>query len=327
MMGETLNSLMEDYEKEWMVQETRPKELPDKEAVIRILDQLRRLVFPEQDPDLWSKTSALLVDTFYRLKEQFRIALGLRAGAAETTEKACKEGSALGPRAGAAEDLSACAIAAGNSTDEAERHAFEFLQKIPHIRELLSGDVQAEFDGDPAATSTGEVVLCYPGLYAISVYRIAHELYLMKIPLLPRIMSEHAHSLTGIDIHPGATIGHHFFIDHGTGIVVGETAHIGDYVKLYQGVTIGALSTREGQHLRGVRRHPTIGDRVTIYSGASILGGETVIGDDAVIGGNCFITTSVPAGTVVSIRNHEIQRIKTDRVKSEYEGEEGFYVI
>ena len=187
--------------------------------------------------------------------------------------------------------------------------------------------MQAEFDGDPAATSTGEVVLCYPGLYAISVYRIAHELYLMKIPLLPRIMSEHAHSLTGIDIHPGATIGHHFFIDHGTGIVVGETAHIGDYVKLYQGVTIGALSTREGQHLRGVRRHPTIGDRVTIYSGASILGGETVIGDDAVIGGNCFITTSVPAGTVVSIRNHEIQRIKTDRVKSEYEGEEGFYVI
>ena len=327
MMGETLNSLMEDYEKEWMVQETRPKELPDKEAVIRILDQLRRLVFPEQDPDLWSKTSALLVDTFYRLKEQFRIALGLRAGAAETTEKACKEGSALGPRAEAAEDLSACAIAAGNSTDEAERLAFGFLQKIPHIRELLSGDVQAEFDGDPAATSTGEVVLCYPGLYAISVYRIAHELYLMKIPLLPRIMSEHAHSLTGIDIHPGATIGHHFFIDHGTGIVVGETAHIGDYVKLYQGVTIGALSTREGQHLRGIRRHPTIGDRVTIYSGASILGGETVIGDDAVIGGNCFITTSVPAGTVVSIRNHEIQRIKTDRVKSEYEGEEGFYVI
>ena len=327
MMGETLNSLMEDYEKEWMVQKTRPKEPPDKEAVMRILDQLRRLVFPEQDPDLWSKTSALLVDTFYRLKEQFRIALGLRAGAAETTEKACKEGSALGLRAGAAEDLSACASAFSNSTDEAERLAFEFLQKIPHIRELLSGDVQAEFDGDPAATSTGEVVLCYPGLYAISVYRIAHELYLMKIPLLPRIMSEHAHSLTGIDIHPGATIGHHFFIDHGTGIVVGETAHIGDYVKLYQGVTIGALSTREGQHLRGVRRHPTIGDRVTIYSGASILGGETVIGDDAVIGGNCFITTSVPAGTVVSIRNHEIQRIKTDRVKSEYEGEEGFYVI
>ncbi len=327
MMGETLNSLMEDYEKEWMVQETRPKELPDKEAVIRILDQLRRLVFPEQDPDLWSKTSALLVDTFYRLKEQFRIALGLRAGAAETTEKACKEGSALGPRAGAAEDLSACASAFSNSTDEAERLAFGFLQKIPHIRELLSGDVQAEFDGDPAATSTGEVVLCYPGLYAISVYRIAHELYLMKIPLLPRIMSEHAHSLTGIDIHPGATIGHHFFIDHGTGLVVGETAHIGDYVKLYQGVTIGALSTREGQHLRGVRRHPTIGDRVTIYSGASILGGETVIGDDAVIGGNCVITTSVPAGTVVSIRNHEIQRIKTEHRMTEYEGEGGFYVI
>ncbi|MBR1812404.1 MAG: serine acetyltransferase [Lachnospiraceae bacterium] len=319
---------MEDYEKEQAAQETRPKELPDKEAVIRILDQLRRLVFPEQDPDLWSKTSALLVDTFYRLKEQFRIALGLRAGAAETTEKACKEGSALGQRAEkAAEDLSACATAAGNSTDEAERLAFEFLQKIPHIRELLSGDVQAEFDGDPAATSTGEVVLCYPGLYAISVYRIAHELYLMKIPLLPRIMSEHAHSLTGIDIHPGATIGHHFFIDHGTGIVVGETAHIGDYVKLYQGVTIGALSTREGQHLRGVRRHPTIGDRVTIYSGASILGGETVIGDDAVIGGNCFITTSVPAGTVVSIRNHEIQRIKTEHRMTEYEGEGGFYVI
>ena len=166
LMGETLNGLMEDYEKEWVGLDTAPAKLPDKEAVIRILDQLRSLVFPVQDPDLWSKTSALLVDTFYRLKEQIRIVLALRKKEEPSKKPEMEE----------------------TEIEEAERLAFEFLQRIPHIRELLSGDVQAEFDGDPAATSTGEVVLCYPGLYAISVYRIAHELYLMKIPLLPRIM-------------------------------------------------------------------------------------------------------------------------------------------
>lgn len=181
-----------------------------------------------------------------------------------------------------------------------------FLKKIPTIREILVTDVDAAFDGDPAAYSKDEVILSYPGLYAIMVNRLAHELYIMNVPLIPRLMTEHAHSLTGIDIHPGARIGHHFFIDHGTGIVVGETTEIGNYVKMYQGVTLGALSTRGGQALRNKKRHPTVEDRVTIYSGASILGGETVIGADTVISSNAFVVKSVPGNTRVSVRNPEL---------------------
>ena len=167
----------------------------------------------------------------------------------------------------------------------------------------METDVQASFDGDPAAFNTNEIILCYPGLRAITISRIAHELFLLGVPLIPRMWTEYAHSRTGIDIHPGATIGKYFCIDHGTGIVVGETTIIGDYVKVYQGVTIGALSTRGGQSLRGTKRHPTIEDRVTIYAGASILGGETVIGHDAVIGSNAFITSSVGANERVSMQN------------------------
>jgi serine O-acetyltransferase len=168
-------------------------------------------------------------------------------------------------------------------------------------------DVQAAFDGDPAAFNRDEIIFSYPGFYAITVNRIAHELHLLKIPLIPRIMTEHAHSQTGIDIHPGATIGKYFFIDHGTGVVIGETTTIGDRVKIYQGVTLGGLSTRAGQGLRDVKRHPTIENDVTIYSGASILGGETVIGEGCVIGGNCFITRSVGPHMRVSMRNPELQ--------------------
>lgn len=156
-------------------------------------------------------------------------------------------------------------------------------------------DVQAGYDGDPAAYNTDEIILSYPGLYAIFVNRLAHELFLLGVPLIPRMMTEYAHGLTGIDIHPGATIGEYFFIDHGTGVVVGETTKIGKNVKIYQGVTLGALSTRGGQSLRHTKRHPTLEDNVTVYSGASILGGETVIGQGAVIGSNAFITSSVPA--------------------------------
>ena len=165
----------------------------------------------------------------------------------------------------------------------------------------------AAYAGDPAATSADEIIFCYPGLYAITVYRLAHVLYELQVPMLPRIMTEHAHSVTGIDINPGATIGKYFFIDHGTGIVIGETTVIGDYVKIYQGVTLGALSTRGGQSLRGKRRHPTIEDNVTIYAGASILGGETVIGRDSVIGSNVFITHSIAPCTTVSIKSQELQ--------------------
>lgn len=206
---------------------------------------------------------------------------------------------------------------------QAECIVTRFLYKLPKIRAVLATDVQAAYDGDPAAFNTDEVIFSYPGVYAISVNRIAHELHRMGVPLIPRVMTEHAHSLTGIDIHPGATIGEYFFIDHGTGVVIGETTVIGKNVKLYQGVTLGALSTRGGQSLRGARRHPTICDNVTVYSGASILGGETVIGEGAVIGSNAFVTSSVPAHTRVSIKNPELQF--KDRSRTAELGQEGFF--
>jgi serine O-acetyltransferase len=169
---------------------------------------------------------------------------------------------------------------------------------------MLSGDIQSAYAGDPAAVSTDEVILSYPCVLAITAYRIAHVLYLDGIPLIPRIMSEHIHSITGIDIHPGASIGKNFFIDHGTGVVIGETTEIGDNVKLYQGVTLGALSfpkDEKGNIIKGRKRHPTIGNNVVIYSGATILGANAVIGDDVVIGGNVWITSPVASGTTITI--------------------------
>ncbi|HEY4330595.1 MAG TPA: serine O-acetyltransferase [Phycisphaerae bacterium] len=189
----------------------------------------------------------------------------------------------------------------------AEAIVQEFLGTLPALRATLATDVQAAFDGDPAAGDTDEIIFSYPGLFAISVYRIAHELHKAQVPLIPRIMTEYAHNLTGIDIHPGATIADYFFIDHGTGVVIGETVIIGKRVKLYQGVTLGALSTRGGQTLRGKKRHPTLEDEVTVYPGASILGGETVIGEGATITSNAFVTQSVPPHTRVSVKNPELQ--------------------
>ena len=205
--------------------------------------------------------------------------------------------------------LAQCEKENGNEEEIAERTetiCSAFFSAMPCIQQTLMRDVQAAFDGDPAAKSKEEIIFCYPGLFAIFVYRMAHELYRLKVPFIPRIMAEYAHGHTGIDINPGATIGEYFFIDHGTGVVIGETTVIGNNVKIYQGVTLGALSTRSGQLLREVKRHPTIEDDVTIYSNASILGGETVIGKGAVIGGNCFITESVPAGSRVSAKKQDL---------------------
>lgn len=188
-------------------------------------------------------------------------------------------------------------------------HTLKMTRKIPQLRKILERDVQAAFDGDPAAKSFDEIIFSYPCIKAIMVHRVAHELYLQGIPLLPRIMSEYAHAITGIDIHPGARIGKNFFIDHGTGVVVGETTLIGNYVKIYQGVTLGALSfpkDDKGNLLRGMKRHPTIEDHVTIYSGATVLGGDTVIGRGSTIGGNVWITHSVPPGTKVAIEPPEL---------------------
>lgn len=190
--------------------------------------------------------------------------------------------------------------------EQGENLCREFLSTIPSVRAKVEMDLAAAYEGDPAATGYDEIVLAYPGLYAITVYRLAHELYRLGVPLIPRMMTEMAHSTTGIDIHPGATIGSHFFIDHGTGIVIGQTTVIGDHVKIYQGVTLGGLSTRGGQSLSGVKRHPTIENGVTIYAGATILGGETVIGSGCVIGANAFITSSIPANTTVTMKSPEL---------------------
>lgn len=194
-------------------------------------------------------------------------------------------------------------------SEAAKRATAAFLERLPAVRDALILDVQAAYDGDPAAASLDEVILAYPGMLAVTVHRVAHELHVLGVPLMPRIMSEWAHSRSGTDIHPGARIGRSFFIDHATGVVVGETSTIGSNVKLYQGVTLGALSIpkdERGRVIRDTKRHPTVEDGVTIYANATVLGGHTVIGADAVVGGSVFVTESVPPSTRVALRPPEV---------------------
>ncbi|MGI6011458.1 MAG: serine O-acetyltransferase EpsC [Ruminococcus sp.] len=259
----------------------------DKEMIIQIIQKLLKIIFPGYYRDKTYKIydvnnhlSLLVEDAMYNLNKQITFVLKYERHMADKAEAQIEK--------------------------SAREKTVAFFKMIPKIREYLETDLQAAFDGDPAAYSKDEVIFAYPGMLAITVYRLAHELYLLQVPLIPRIMTEYAHDRTGIDIHPGASIGKYFFIDHGTGIVIGETTVIGDNVKIYQGVTLGALSTRGGQKLRSVKRHPTIGDNVTIYSGTSILGGDTQIGKDAVIGSNAFITKSIPEGTKVTIKGQEL---------------------
>jgi serine O-acetyltransferase len=192
--------------------------------------------------------------------------------------------------------------------EQGHEEAVKFIRELPRMRELLAKDVRAAFEGDPAAGSYDEIILCYPGLLAVTVYRIAHQLHLQKISLMPRIISEYVHGLTGIDIHPAANIGESFFIDHGVGVVIGQTADIGNNVRIYQGVTLGAISLakEEVERLRGKKRHPTIEDDVIIYSGSTILGGETVVGARSVIGGNVWLTESVPPETRIFIKKPDL---------------------
>ena len=204
-------------------------------------------------------------------------------------------------------------IAFGKECDKAEKTASDFLQELPFIRKTLDKDILATLNGDPAAESVDQIIISYPGIFAILVYRIAHYFHALGVPTIPRMLTEYAHSVTGIDIHPGATIGNNFFIDHGTGIVIGETSVIGDNVKIYQGVTLGALSIKDRESSLGKKRHPTIKNGVTIYSGASILGGDTVIGENCIIGGNAFITTSIPDNTKVSA---ELPKLTLEKRKS-----------
>ena len=256
--------------------------LPSRAKTIAIIETLRRVLFPGffDDFRLGSDTikyhvGDLLSQARNQIYEQVREAL--RYDQNRTMGKG-----------------------AGDACDHCDSKAMEvthaFLNRLPELRRLLSLDVQAAFTGDPAASSTDETIFCYPGVDAIFIHRIAHEFYKLKVPLIPRIMSEYSHNENGIDIHPGAQVGESFFIDHGTGVVIGETAVIGNRVKLHQGVTLGAISTSQGQAWRGKKRHPTIEDDVIIYSGAIILGGETVIGKRCTIGGSVFIVKSVQPG-------------------------------
>ena len=265
--------------------------LPDRNEIVDILNEIERILFPAYfgvsslhgmtAPEFVEKT---LISIYYQLKTQLELTLS----------------------------LSKC-TGVKRVFDEADLDKIceEFINELPNLQEMLLKDVTANFEGDPAAMSKSEIVLSYPGFYAIFVYRIAHELYKRKVPFVPRMMTEYAHGKTGIDINPGAEIGEYFFIDHGTGIVIGETTKIGKWVKIYQGVTLGALSPRKGQSLSGVKRHPTVEDNVTIYANATILGGETVIGENSVIGGNSFLTSSVDKNSYVSIKAPELI-IRTD---------------
>lgn len=261
------------------------KDLPNRDEIIEIIHLLRQLVFPGvftqqrlSDNSLEFYVGDLLMNLESKLKKQIRLAL-----------------------------LCGSDVSLEDAIAQAECICIKFFQTFPRLREYIASDVQAAFDGDPAASDKVEVIFCYPGTYAIMVYRFAHELRLLNVPYIPRIMSEYAHNLTGIDINPGATIGKYFFIDHGTGVVIGETCEIKNNVTIYQGVTLGALSTKGGQSLKNVKRHPTLEDNVVVYSGASILGGETVIGANSVVAGNAFITASVPANTKVGVKAPELK--------------------
>ena len=275
--------ILEDYGNGRVIDRLEMFTQPDRGIIEELIGKLFRLVYPGYYPDYTYRIynpeknlSALLEDVAYHLNRQIAVAL---RGSGDLPEEEAQA--------------------------RAEETTAAFLEKLPEIRALVETDLQAAYDGDPAAGSKAEVIIAYPGLYAITVNRLAHVLYELQVPLIPRIMTESAHSRTGIDIHPGAQIGRYFFIDHGTGIVVGETTVIGDHVKLYQGVTLGAKSFELDEHgnpVKNIKRHPNIGNHVVIYANATILGGDTVIGDNCVIGGNTWLTSSVEAGSVVAYR-------------------------
>jgi serine O-acetyltransferase len=273
------NELVASYARVGGINHLDGKNLPSKRAITAITMDLLRLLFPgyfDEQPvhssEIKAETATLLDSILGKLEDEVRKSL----------EYSPPDG-----------------LPKKKTTAAAHSITLEFLESLPRVREILKTDVEAAFDGDPAAASKEEVLVAYPFIEAIAVQRLAHELYLKNVALIPRIMTEWAHTRSGMEIHPGAQIGSHFFVDHCTGTVVGETAIIGDHVKMYHGVTLGAKSTAAGQLLRGKKRHPTIEDRVTIYPGATILGGETIIGAGSTIGGNVFIMASVAPHSLV----------------------------
>ena len=281
-LGEIHSRLLETYEIHGGINHVDGTNLPSSAEVIDIIRKLMYILFPGffggervHGGNLKNWTGYILDSIFHRLKRQIARSVCFSWGGDDHENHAC----------------------------EAEKITLEVLEKIPKIRELLKKDVQAAFSGDPAANSHEEVITSYPSIQAIALYRIAHELYVRDVPLIPRMITEYAHKQTGIDIHPGATIGEHFFIDHGTGVVIGETCTIGNNVKIYHLVTLGALSFKKddgGRLIKGLKRHPTIEDEVILYAGCTILGGHTVIGKGSVIGGNVWVTESLGPNTVIT---------------------------
>lgn len=289
VIAEMAEELNKNYSDQKLFDLSLGERLPQKDEIIDFVDELRKVTFPgffgRENMAYANKKYfaghklSLLYDKLFR---QIKVALSYKNDAKSYQEIA----------------------------EDAQEKALGFIRRIPEVQALLCKDVEAEYNGDPAANSREEIIFSYPGLFAIFVYRYAHVLYQMKVPFIPRIMTEYAHGETGIDINPGANIGEYFFIDHGTGIVIGETTDIGNNVKIYQGVTLGALSTRKGQQLSGIKRHPTIEDNVVIYANTTILGGETIIGANSVVAGNTFVTKSIPANTKVASTIPELE-IKT----------------
>lgn len=314
-LNDATNGILDDYNAKRDIDELNVFNRPQKTVITRLTDQLFRVVYPGfygdktyHFYDIRNDLKTVIEDIAYYLNKEINLVLRT--------------------------DASTRGLDCMKVEEQAKDKTIAFLDSIPKVREYLQTDLEAFFDGDPAAESLDEIILAYPGFYTITVFRLAHELYMLGVPVIPRMMTEYAHSKTGIDINPGATIGKYFFMDHGTGIVIGETTEIGEHVKLYQGVTLGALSTRGGRKLQNKKRHPTIEDNVTIYSGASILGGETVIGRNCVIGGNVFLTSSVAPDTKVSVMNQELRFdsgsgkvTQVSESKTESEEPVWFYVI
>jgi serine O-acetyltransferase len=299
-MPETISQLTErllaSYACEGGINHLDGKNLPSKNAIADITSDLLRLLFP-----------GFLDERPIHSSEVEGVTIALLASVAGRMGSEIRKSLEYAPPAGFEDE---------DPSARARIITHEFLGSLPSVRKLLQTDAEAAFNGDPAAASKEEIIVAYPFIEAISVQRLAHELYLNNVPLIPRIMTEWAHARTGIDLHPGASIGTHFFIDHGTGTVVGETSVIGNHVKLYQGVGLVARSLAAGQTLRGRRRHPTVGDRVTVYAGATIMGGDTVVGEDTTIGASVFLTTSVPPHSLVVLEATNVRVIP----KRSYDG-------
>jgi serine O-acetyltransferase len=294
---ELTDHLIASYARAGGINHLEGKNLPSKSAIASITADLLRLLFPGffdekaiHTSELKVETTTLLDSVLERLEDEIYKSLEYCR---------CDE--------------------TGDLRRRAKSVTLDFVSSLPRLRDVLQTDAEAAYEGDPAALSKEEIIVAYPFTEAIAVQRLAHQLYGHRVPLIPRIMTEWAHARTGIDLHPGARIGSHFFIDHGTGTVVGETCEIGEHVKMYHGVTLGAKSTAGGQILRGKKRHPTIEDHVTIYPGATILGGETVVGAGSTIGGNVFLTRSVPANSLVI--NKEVEVLVTRKERAAFKGD------